>query len=76
MGGPLGAESSAGYRRLTFQQLETLRALSVVDTIETAAARLGVSPATTKSHAREIYRRFGAADRSSVLAEGRRRGLL
>lgn len=65
-----------GYRRLTRQQLETLRVLSLTDTLDEAATRLSVSVTTAKSHTRAIYRCFGVGDRAAALAEGRRRGLL
>ena len=69
-------EAPYGYHRLTPQQFSTLRALADSDTVERTAERLGVSPATTKSHVREIYRRFGVNNRAAALAEGRRRGLI
>jgi len=64
------------YERLTTRQLVLLRAVARHERLADAAAEVGVSLNTAKSHVRAAYRRLGVSDRPSALAEGHRRGLL
>ena len=58
------------------REIQLLRLVARGATNRQAADALFVSEATVKSYLLRIYRRLGARDRASAVAEGYRRGLL
>ncbi len=63
-------------RALTPRQGQVLERLALGERNRAAAAALGVSEATLKTHVREILRRLGAESRTHAVAIARQRGLL
>ncbi len=61
---------------LTSRELEVLRELPNLSTVEDIAAAMFVSVNTVKTHLRSIYRKMGVASRRAAVGEARRVGLL
>jgi LuxR family transcriptional regulator, maltose regulon positive regulatory protein len=61
---------------LTSRELEVLRELPNLSTVEDIAAAMYVSVNTVKTHLRSIYRKMGVASRRAAVGEARRVGLL
>jgi LuxR family maltose regulon positive regulatory protein len=61
---------------LTARELEVLRELSSLSTVEDIAAELFVSVNTVKTHLRSIYRKLGVGSRRAAVADARRVGLI
>jgi LuxR family maltose regulon positive regulatory protein len=70
------ASPSLPTAALTSRELEVLRELPNLSTVEDIAAALFVSVNTVKTHLRSIYRKMGVASRRAAVVEARRVGLL
>ncbi len=74
---PMGATASpAGGQRLSPQQMEVLRLLSLGHTDETVAARLGVSARTARRIATKLMAHLGARSRFQTGVHAAARGLI
>ena len=89
IGGRVGAELDALQRRLilaepnpqqhnplTRAEVQVLHHLSTHLSLPQVAAQMHLSPATVRSHAHAIYRKFGVNSRAEAVNEGRRLMLL
>ena len=63
-------------RELTARELEVLRLAADGGSTATIAERLGISPATVKSHFEAGYAKLGARNRAEAVAIAFRRGLI
>jgi LuxR family transcriptional regulator, maltose regulon positive regulatory protein len=71
-----GAPAPASSIALTARQLEVLRELPTLNTVEEIAAALFVSVNTVKTHLSSLYRKLGVTSRRDAVAEARRLGLI
>lgn len=72
----VGAPASASSIALTARQLEVLRELPTLNTVDEIAAALFVSVNTVKTHLSSLYRKLGVTSRRDAVAEARRLGLI
>ena len=72
----LPAEQSGVATELTPREIQLLRELPSLATIDEIAAALYVSVNTVKTHLRNVYRKLGVASRREAVVVGRQRGLL
>lgn len=63
-------------KSLTDRQQETLLYLSMGMTYKQIAAHLGISDQTVKDHARHVYEKLGARNRTEAAREGRKLGFI
>lgn len=63
-------------RRLTLREYQVLTGLALGMSNAALGRRLYLSEATIKTHARQLFRKLGAANRAHAVALGFRRGLL
>ena len=61
---------------LTERELDVLRQLPTMRTVEEIAEVMLVSINTVKTHLRNVYRKLGTASRRDAVTEARRLGLL
>ena len=61
---------------LTEREVEILRLTAGGASAPAIAGRLGVSPATVKTHLRHVYEKLGVSERAAAVAEAMRRGIL
>ncbi|SFB42381.1 LuxR family transcriptional regulator, maltose regulon positive regulatory protein [Nocardioides alpinus] len=71
-----GSPTTVSSIALTARQLEVLRELPSLHTVEEIAAMLYVSVNTVKTHLRSLYRKLGVTSRRDAVAEARRLSLL
>ena len=62
--------------RLTPREREVLAGLDEGLRMQQLASQLGVSEATVKTHAQNLFRKLGATSRAEVVREARRQGIL
>ena len=67
---------AAAAESLTARELELLRDLPSLMSLEQIAAARSISVNTAKSHLRALYRKLGATSRRDAVAQARQRGLL
>lgn len=70
------ARSSGGSEHLTAREREVLLALDDGLRMKQISRQLGISEATAKSHARNIFRKLGASSRAEAVREARKQGLI
>ena len=70
------AERARPVEVLTVRERELLDCLEEGLRFKQAARRLGISEATAKTHARNLFRKLGATSRAEAVHAGRVRGLL
>jgi LuxR family maltose regulon positive regulatory protein len=70
------APASAPTLALTARELEVLRELPNLNTVDEIAEDLFVSVNTVKTHLRSLYRKLQVGSRRAAVAEARRLGLL
>lgn len=63
-------------RRLTTREYQVLTGLAAGMSNATIGRRLYLSEATIKTHAQQLFRKLGAANRAHAVAVGFRQGLL
>jgi LuxR family transcriptional regulator, maltose regulon positive regulatory protein len=61
---------------LTLRELEIVRELPTMSTVEEIASALFVSANTVKTHVRSVYQKLGVTSRRDAVAEARRLGLI
>jgi PAS domain S-box-containing protein len=64
-----------GLRKLSARELEVLKLASEGHSAPRIGERLGISPATVKTHFVHAYEKLGVSDRAAAVAEAMRRGL-
>jgi DNA-binding NarL/FixJ family response regulator len=72
----LDLDESDDVGRLTPREREVLAGLDEGLRMKQLAAELGVSEATVKTHAQNLFRKLGATSRAEVVREARRQGIL
>lgn len=73
---PDDAGVTMGSERLTEREREMLASLDEGLRMKQIAVRHGISEATAKSHARNVFRKLGATSRAEAVREARRQGML
>ena len=73
---PAAGSEARGPGSLTARELEVLALAAEGRSGPQIGRELFVSPATVKTHLRNIYDKLGVTDRAAAVAEGMRRGLL
>jgi len=72
-----GAERPPGeWQTLTAREREVLQILAEGETTSGAAARLGLSQSTVRTHAERMREKLGVSTRAGLVAEGFRLGFL
>lgn len=74
--GYIGNPTSISSVALTARELEVLRELPSLNTVDEIASVLFVSVNTVKTHLRSLYRKLGVTSRRDAVAEARRLGLV
>jgi len=72
----LVAQPPGGTLELTEREVELLRELPTLATVEEIAVQLSVSPNTVKTHLRHLYRKLDVRSRRAAVAAGRQYGLI
>ena len=67
---------AANDATLTPRQQQVLEAVAVADSIDVAAHRLGIAPATLKNHLTQIHVRLGVPSTTQCVYVAMRSGLL
>jgi DNA-binding CsgD family transcriptional regulator len=73
---PGAGEATEPWQALTAREVEVLQLLAEGATTAQIAARLGISPATARTHVENMRTKLGAATRASLVALGFRLGFL
>ena len=73
---PAADPARAGSSPLTKREKELLRLIALGATSEEAAERMGVSPETARTHARNALEKLGARTRAQAIAVAMKRGLI
>jgi two-component system, NarL family, nitrate/nitrite response regulator NarL len=68
--------SSAGAPLLSERESEVLRLIAEGLSAPEIAAQLFISPATVRTHVKNLFEKLGVSDRAAAVAEGMRRHLL
>jgi len=70
------ARSHTGTPLLSERESEVLRLIAEGLSAPEIAAQLFISPATVRTHVKNLFEKLGVSDRAAAVAEGMRRGLL
>ncbi|HUA48873.1 MAG TPA: response regulator transcription factor [Solirubrobacteraceae bacterium] len=70
------ARSHIGTPLLSERESEVLRLIAEGLSAPEIAAQLFISPATVRTHVKNLFEKLGVSDRAAAVAEGMRRGLL
>jgi two-component system, NarL family, nitrate/nitrite response regulator NarL len=70
------ARSHAGAPLLSERESEVLRLIAAGLSAPEIAAQLFISPATVRTHVKNLFEKLGVSDRAAAVAEGMRRRLL
>ena len=76
LAGRLRAGARMGPAVLTPREREILGLIAAGETAPAIADRLGLSPATVRTHLQHLYDKLGVSDRAAAVAQAMRRGLL
>ena len=76
MGEEIRRRSSLAQERLTEREREILASMAEGKSAPQIAEALFLSPATVKTHQRNVYEKLGVSDRAAAVAEAMRRGLI
>jgi two-component system nitrate/nitrite response regulator NarL len=74
--GAIQSRSGEPMPSLTPRERDVLVGVADGASVATIAERLGVRPATVKTHLDHLYRKLGVDERAAAVAEGMRRGIL
>ena len=76
LAGQLRTKAHPGARMLSPREREILELIAAGELAPDIARRLGLSPATVRTHLQHLYEKLGVSDRAAAVAAAMRRGML